>query len=622
MKRIRMNGNILPMTCLSVVAALTVACGAQPSDGMGSEAPATNTEALSFTSDTQAMSSSSVGVAPSAWRRTLTQSSLPKGGCFQAKHPGSTWSEVPCVRPPEVPFVPAGGSRLSPSGSTMTVGDGVDNSSQVSGTISWAEGTFPRVSGVTSADSSNYSLQLNSSTFNTSVCNGAASPSSCGGWEQFVYASGVAFIQYWLINYGNTCPSGWNTYYSDCWRNSDSGVSVGTLAATSLPDIALIATASSSSDSVAMSIGDTLYTYNQSGSILHLNSGWNTAEFNIFGNGGGSQYNFSGSSVAVVVQTLTNSVVATKSAPSCDSAGFTGETNSLSLVSNSCCPIGGNLPGIQFMESNLSSPKAQSCPLMTDTVCATSPNQGGVFRYSSISASWTQIGGAANTLYGGSYGLFATSPSNGNIFQYQGTPNSWTQVGGPGSEFAVTNEGLYGLTSARDAVFRYNGTGTSWTQVGSAAAHIYGGTDGLFATNPSSGNIFQYLPGSNSWTQVGGPGSQFATTDEALYGLSTNGGGVFRYNGTGTSWTQVGGAAANIYGGGYGLFATNPSSGNIFRFLGTPNNWTQVGGPGTAFTVTEEGLYGLNSGGVFRYNGSGTSWSQIGGPAYQIVSCP
>ena len=289
-------------------------------------------------------------------------------GCFQATHPSTTWTQVPCVTPPNVPFIPAtGGGRQSVAGASI-VGNGVDDSSQVSGLISWAEGSFPVVTGVTTTDT-NYSLQLNSNTFSgASLCSGAQNPASCLGWEQFVYASGTGFIQYWLINFGNNCPAGWNPFQGSCFINSPSGVAVPSESPTNLANMALIGTAGSGGDSITLAIDDTIYTYGTNTSVVNLNANWTTAEFNIIGNGGGSEYSFNSGS-SLVVQTLTDSAPPTTDAPTCSSVGFTGETNNLSLVGGSCCPIGGGVPGIQFMESNASSPTAQACPLV-----AQSPN--------------------------------------------------------------------------------------------------------------------------------------------------------------------------------------------------------------------------------------------------------
>jgi hypothetical protein len=342
-----------------MLTALAVGCASGPIDTLVDS----TAEAPSVTGEEDA----SLVAAQKHWRKAMAKVPLPKEGCFQVTHPSMTWVEVPCVSPPDVPFMPAirGGAH-----GTMTVGGGVDYSARVSGTISWAEGSFLSVDNVTSVSSSNYSLQLNTNSFvDTWACRGAQDPTDCLAWQQFIYASGRAFMQYWLIAYDNPCPSGWTTKvdgpYRHCYRNSSGSVSVPALPAPRLADVALIAVAGSAGDSVAMSVGGTIYSYTMGSSLVRLYANWNTAEFGIFGgSGNSSRYDFNSNS-SIVVQTLTDTVTPTTSAPACVIDGYTGETNNLTLVPNSCCPIGGSLPGIQFMLSNASPlPSPQACPLM------------------------------------------------------------------------------------------------------------------------------------------------------------------------------------------------------------------------------------------------------------------
>jgi hypothetical protein len=88
---------------------------------------------------------------------------------------------------------------------------------------------------------------------------------------------------------------------------------------------------------------------------------------------------------------------------------------------------------------------------------------------------WTTIGGAAQNIYGGGFGVFTTSPGNRGIYTYNVTAKSWSQVGGAGSAFAVSDTGLFGLGSVNGAVYQYSGTGTSWSNIGGSEASIIGG---------------------------------------------------------------------------------------------------------------------------------------------------
>ena len=147
---------------------------------------------------TQVNSSLSKSEAPPHWRKAMSRASLPKAGCFKATYPGSTWEEVPCIPPPPngTPLIPAGrGGGTAKVGPALVGTDqGVDSTAVLAPgkTISWAEGSFPSVVGVTSADSSVFSLQLNSNYF--SYSNPSSSPcaggnASCQGWAQFAYSS-------------------------------------------------------------------------------------------------------------------------------------------------------------------------------------------------------------------------------------------------------------------------------------------------------------------------------------------------------------------------------------------------------------------------------------------------
>src|SRR5437763_11123917 len=117
----------------------------------------------------------------------MVHTERPKKGCFVANFPQTTWKEVPCGIPSKTPFLPKSGPR------PFTVGNGVDFSAQVTGNTSAAEGSFENVAGVTSLTgggvANKYSLQLNTNTFPTVSCAGAANPATCRGWEQFIYSS-------------------------------------------------------------------------------------------------------------------------------------------------------------------------------------------------------------------------------------------------------------------------------------------------------------------------------------------------------------------------------------------------------------------------------------------------
>lgn len=307
------------------------------------------------------------------WRRAMSKTPLPKKGCFDASYPGNTWRETRCVPAPQIPYRHASGAV------SETVGDGTDYSATAwsSGTIADAEGNFRSVTGVTNATASTFSLQLNTNVFSSpSACSGAANPSACSGWQQFIYSNyGKVFMQYWLINYANTCPAGWYTYGNDCWKNSMSKV-VPVQSITNLSNLVLFgSTASGGTDMVTFQdVSDNIYATGDD-SVLNVAQGWTVAEFNIFGDGNGSQLTFN-SGVTLVAQTAITMANGMLASPTCTTKGTTGETNNLNLVASSCCPVAGTVgdlwPTIWFTESNAAGVTTPFC-LQNDLMPILSP---------------------------------------------------------------------------------------------------------------------------------------------------------------------------------------------------------------------------------------------------------
>ena len=278
------------------------------------------------------------------WRETIARTSVPHEGCFQAEFPDAVWVETSCSVAPDKVYVPHG------HGGPQTVGNGVDYAASVGNLISSSVGTFPSVTGVTSerdGGSNVYSIQLNSNFMSTAACNGH---SGCLAWEQFVYSSyeQSAFMQYWLIDYGNSCPSGWNAYSGSCYRNS-AAVNVPKQSISVLSQLKMSATAvAGGNDTLVFTTPTKAYSTTGRDSVTDLATAWKQSEFNIIGDGGGSKATFNaGSSITVKVAVAHGSTAA----PTCASnAGTTGETNNLRL--GSCSAVGGATPYIQFKESN------------------------------------------------------------------------------------------------------------------------------------------------------------------------------------------------------------------------------------------------------------------------------
>ena len=284
------------------------------------------------------------------WREAISETSVSAAGCFEASYPTLQWNKVECVVAPDIQFIPRSGR-----GNGLTVGDGHDYAAEItSGLIKKTVGTFPKVTGVKSEQgvygANSYSLKLNSDFMNTKACNGAKNPSQCLAWLQYVYSSDFtsAFMQYWLINWDTTCPSGWNSYGGDCYTNSTAvGVPKEVISKLKTLEISGSAVAGGL-DTLIMYVGTTAYKTTGRDSVVYLATAWTESEFNIVGDGGGSEANFnSGSSITVKIAVKNG----TTNAPVCASnAGTTGETNNLNL--GSCSGHSGAKPYIKFTESN------------------------------------------------------------------------------------------------------------------------------------------------------------------------------------------------------------------------------------------------------------------------------
>ncbi|HEY3637090.1 MAG TPA: hypothetical protein VGK90_02980 [Rhizomicrobium sp.] len=285
-----------------------------------------------------------------AWRAAISATPTPGGGCFTAHFPSKTWTRVACGASPNRLYLPANG------GHGFTVGNGHDYAGEVPSIIQSGVGSFPSVKGLkteTNGGSSNqYSLQLNSQFFASPACSGGEQ--SCFGWQQFIYAqpgcSGpCVFMQSWLINYGSKCPSGWNNAGGgQCYRNSNT-TNVPTQALTSLADLQLTGSAvAGGNDTTTLTTSSDAYSASESDTVVGLSGFWNESEYNIVGDGGGSEAVFnSGTKIKVKIQYKDGSTAAA----TCESnAGTTGETNNLNL--GTCAGKSGKKPSIAFLESN------------------------------------------------------------------------------------------------------------------------------------------------------------------------------------------------------------------------------------------------------------------------------
>jgi hypothetical protein len=284
-----------------------------------------------------------------AWRKQMRQKHLPKKGCFRASPPDSSWTEVPCQAGPQVPHSPTAVAVAAPGA-----------------TIAFAQGNFPSVTGVTSeydsltGYSDNFSLQLNTNLFSSSACSGATSP-YCTAWQQFIYDNNYSnagisatYMQYWLIHYNTdntTCPSGWNNYLDDCWKNSSESVWYSYLTSSDLSAETLEAQASPGGSDEVFFYHSSGYYATASDSVLDLAYGWTSADFNVLGFANGSDAIFNSGATITVQTSVDDSLIAS---PNWNWLSETGESSNLSVVSDSVCPAAGTAayPSLTFIESN------------------------------------------------------------------------------------------------------------------------------------------------------------------------------------------------------------------------------------------------------------------------------
>lgn len=351
---------ILGIMAVASLLALPITAAAQPKEPSPNVPPAASTK-----QPTQA--------EREEWRKALMATPRPKRGCFTAAYPEKTWREVPCKAPPNKPHPPRTGGITKPE---QVGGNGIDFAATVTGNITQAEGSFDSVTGVTATP--DYSLQLNTDFFQTSVCSTSPNP-GCRGWEQFIYDSnGASGMQYWLIHYGppgTMCPApqgascdgthvftdGWcpftvgvsaNRLY--CALNAAQGTGAPANAATSLGQMKLYGAAAgvngAATDSMIVWEGATPYTADGDNRFPDLGTNWKEAEFNVFGDCCNHQAVFN-NNVNIVVRTEV--ISGTNTGPGCHLTSYTGESTNLTLVNSppvSPAPL--PAPALVFSQSN------------------------------------------------------------------------------------------------------------------------------------------------------------------------------------------------------------------------------------------------------------------------------
>jgi hypothetical protein len=321
-----------------------------------------------------------------AWEKAMRDVRTPHHGCFRASYPALAWHAVKCHTAPPVPLAPARPAGSVSHAGPATVGNGTDYVAQVSGTINQATGTFPLVSGGikenglidnmgTTKYADAFSLQLNSNyLLNPPACTGSSDPSGCSGWQQFVYTYGTSgaaistssiYMEYWLLDYGATCPSGYGHPAGDtvdCYMNSQQS-DVPSLTATDLASVAFSgAAAPDGTDEVSMTVGSQAYAVSASDSVLDLAGNWDQTEWGVYGDANLATADFGSGTTLEAATSLVDTSGAAE--PACVRAGLndgtTGEKNNLSLATTPS-PGSGDLPSVTSLQTNVAGGGTASC---------------------------------------------------------------------------------------------------------------------------------------------------------------------------------------------------------------------------------------------------------------------
>jgi len=399
------------------------------------------------------------------WQAVITHAREPGTGCYHASYPALQWRAVKCAIPPKFPDAPASAPGSARGAVPATVGGNDDYSAQVPGLISEATGSFKGVSpGITETglvDNNNqnppvanaFSLQLNSGFFSTPACSGSSNPSSCQGWQQFLYSycdstigcsspTGIVYIQYWLRNYGSTCPSGWMTtpqVPGDCYLNSPNGASLPPLTAGDLATAQLSGMAASGGeDGVLLSVGSgqaSLYTPGpNSDNVLDLAPAWNTTQWGVYGDGGGGEANFAASTT---LEALTAVTTTSSQAPACvpvPNGGLTAETNNLNLTST---PALGKEPS-----PTIASKQTNGTP--GSASCVAAPASGGLNADGDAQVHSVSCGSAG---YCSAGGFYYDSFGNRQAFLVTQSGGFWGTAKQVGGITALNTGGAAGILS-------------------------------------------------------------------------------------------------------------------------------------------------------------------------------
>jgi hypothetical protein len=559
-----------------------------------------------------------------AYHATMSTTPVPGKGCFTVSYPSTVWVPTACAAASHPLVASASGEP------TEVVGNGNDYIARVTtGTISSTIGSFKQITGITSesdgATNNVFSLQINSNSFDTPMCRGTVNPTGCKGWQQFVYSNwGNVFMQYWLLEYGYSatnekweCPSGWTPYGHSCVLSTPvRKVPVQSIVNLAKLRLTAIASAKTKTDTVIVTTPlGTVEAYSQD-SVLDLAPQWQSSEFNIFGDSGGSQANFNGG-LSIVVENNVNNGTTIK--PQCvPDRGSTAETSNLSFTAG-CTAAGGGSPAIKFTEfTPPTSIWAYTSPACSGDYCP----------------GWQMLddNGDSVRLAGGG-GYFYQLHNTGKIWRYENIPCSGTHCPGwalldnspDTAQIAASGPYLYQLHNTGKVDYY---TGSQWEQLDN--------NSGVVTIAASAGNLYELHNKGEIWRYTGSPcsgnscrGWQELDNNPAAVAIAAGGDNLYQLHSDGSIWQYTGipceagacygwqrldrnPATLEIVADGNSLYQLH-SDGSIWRYTDMPCNgnncfgWLKLDNNPAAVDIAaaDGALFELhNTGGVWEYTGT------------------
>ena len=187
-------------------------------------------------------------------------------------------------------------------------------------------------------------------------------------------------MQYWLLNYGPTCPKGWKSlntqeYPDRCYKNSVNQAKVASIKdINELGGLTLAGFAEPGGDDRLIFTANGVATaFSNDDAVLDLAQNWTAAEFNVFGDCCADVAIFNAGANIVVSTAVDNG---TQIVPFCDMQSFTGESNNLFLSGTPPSIPALPQPRVEFTESN----PGQTMPSCTATAGITDV-AGTVYRW-------------------------------------------------------------------------------------------------------------------------------------------------------------------------------------------------------------------------------------------------